>query len=257
MCCLGVLLQDLSGYKASKIIGKIDTILIPIGTLEPHGPHSSILTDALIAEWMARDIDKLIGDKILVAPTINFGHTWHLSKMPGSHDVPGGVLADYVYEVIKGFKSWQIKYAVIVNGHGGNLIPLNEAAERSADIGIKTLILSWWLGATNWGLQGIVQDIFGHGGEAETSIIMSIGENLVDYDLIPKDKHNYAPAGFYDRYDPDVNDAAYLGSYTGSPFLASKEKGDKLREKIAEKMVEHVEAFREGTFVPSNASAWG
>src|SRR2546428_14140463 len=106
-----MIIEELNLDKASKLLGKIDTVVIPIGTMESHGPHCSVVTDSLVAEWMAKDVDKIIGDKIYVAPTIVYGHTWHFKHIPGSHDISGRVLSDFVFEVINGFRPWKVKYA--------------------------------------------------------------------------------------------------------------------------------------------------
>ena len=50
-----------------------DTILIPVGSLENHGLHMPLGTDALIPDEIARLIDRK--SPLLIAPTINYGAT--------------------------------------------------------------------------------------------------------------------------------------------------------------------------------------
>jgi len=130
-------IAELTGERASKTIGKVDTVIIPVGTLEKHGPHCSVMSDVLIPEKIAEEVDRLLYDEVLVGPTIPYGHTWHLKEHAGSHDVPGRVLSEYVFYVLRGFKEWGIKYAVLLNGHGGNIEALHEAGERASDAGVK------------------------------------------------------------------------------------------------------------------------
>ena len=50
-----------------------DTILIPVGSLENHGLHMPLGTDALIPDEIARLINERSG--LLIAPTVNYGAT--------------------------------------------------------------------------------------------------------------------------------------------------------------------------------------
>jgi creatinine amidohydrolase len=245
-------IAELTGKKASEVVGKMDTVVIPVGTLERHGPHCSVMSDVLIPEKIAQEIDGLMGEKVLIGPTIPYGHTWRLKSHAGSHDVPRQVLADYAFYVVKGFQQWGIKYAVLLNGHGGNIEALHDAAERASDLGIKTVVLSWWTGGFQAVMKEVVQDLGGHGGEAETSLLWNAGDQYVDSDAIPKQEHSYsfkAGASVSDVFDQDVNKKIYPQAYSGRPFAASKEKGRVLTQKAAKLVVETIDALRNGDIV--------
>ena len=244
---------DLNSTRASEVIGKIDTLLLPVGTIEAHGPHCSVATDALIAEKMADEVERLAGDRVLVGPMIPYGHTWRLKGHAGALDVCGKVLADYLFEVIKGYgETWKIKYVVVVNGHGGNTDALHEAAERAANLGIRTVILSWWTGGFAEKLKEVVPDPGGHAGEAETSLILNVGEKYVEKSLIPREDCNFSfptAATLGDIYDPTVNRAAFPRAYNGRPRAASAEKGKLLNEKSARLILEVIDAMKSGKLV--------
>jgi creatinine amidohydrolase len=245
-------IAELTGEKASKTIGKVDTVIIPVGTLEKHGPHCSVMSDVLIPEKMADEVDRLLNNEVLVGPTIPYGHTWHLREHAGSHDVPGRVLSDYVFHVLKGFGEWGIKYAVLLNGHGGNIEALHDAAERASDLGIKTVVLSWWTGGFLDVLKEIVEDAEGHGGEAETSLLWNAGEKYVDKEAIPNVEHDYrfkTAATFMDIYDPDLNLKAFPEAYSGKPSSASAQKGRELIERLARAVVDVIRAMKQGTLI--------
>ncbi len=87
--------EDITSDKASKIIGTIDTLILPVGTIEAHGPHCSVAADVIVPVKMAQEIEKLAGDSVYIAPIIPYGHTWHLKDFPGSHDVSSEVLSEY------------------------------------------------------------------------------------------------------------------------------------------------------------------
>ena len=244
---------DLNSTRASEVIGKIDTLLLPVGTLEAHGPHCSVAADSLIADKMAEEVERIAPNNVLLGPLIPYGHTWHLKNHPGSLDVPGKTLGDYVFEVIKGFgESWKIKYAVIVNGHGGNIDPLHEAAERASDLGVKTVVLSWWTGGFLEPFKQVVQDAEGHAGEAETSLLLNVGERYVEKALVPREDHNFSfptAASFMDIYDPAANRTAFPRAFSGTPRDASTDKGKRLNQKAAEVILQVVDGMRSGKLI--------
>jgi creatinine amidohydrolase len=169
----------------------------------------------------------------------------------GSHNIPTRVLSDFVFEVINGFRTWKIKYVVLLTGHGGNIEPLHDAAERASDLGIKTVVLGWWVRGFREAYKGIVEDLDGHAGEAETSLLMHMGERYVDTKLIPKEKLTYPPAPIAgagtDMFDPGVNPIAGPKDYAGRPIDASADKGKLLKEKAAKVVVEVIDALKSGS----------
>jgi creatinine amidohydrolase len=244
-------IEDITSDKASKIIGKIDTLILPVGTVEAHGPHCSVASDIIVPVRMAAEIDKLAGDRVYIAPIIPYGHTWHLKDFPGSHDIPGAILTEYVFEVLKGFQSaWKVKYAIVLNGHGGNDNALALAAERAATIGLKTIVLDWWSGAFLEALNKVVPDLDGHGGEGETSLVWNVGEKYVDASIIPKEDH-LRPEGtsiveFSSVFDPDFTAVMLPNAYAGRPSRASREKGRRMNEESARVVVDLIDKFRAG-----------
>jgi creatinine amidohydrolase len=246
-----MLIEDMTSDEASKIIGKIDTLVLPVGTVEAHGPHCSIASDIIVPVKLAQEIEKLASNRVYIAPIIPYGHTWHLKDRPGSHDISGEVLSEYVFQVLRGFLPWKIKYAIIINGHGGNDEALALAAEKAASLGIKTIVLDWWSGAFLEALKKVVPDMDGHAGEGETSLVWNVGEKYVDASIIPKED-NLMPkletiATFSNIYDPDYTKAYFPNAYLGRPSRASAEKGRLLNERAAELVVKLIDEFRSGS----------
>src|ERR671923_1516463 len=48
-----------------------DTVIVPVGSTEQHGPHGPLLTDAIVPTEVARRVAPEVG--AVVAPTINYG----------------------------------------------------------------------------------------------------------------------------------------------------------------------------------------
>src|SRR6266496_1566730 len=78
---------------------KIQTVLLPLGTLEPHGvaPNG---TDILAPVAMAREIAPRVN--AMIAPVIPYGFTGILDAYPGSFTVPEEIFRSYVRAVLVG-----------------------------------------------------------------------------------------------------------------------------------------------------------
>jgi len=244
-------IEEATSTTIAELLGKVDVLLIPIGTIEAHGPHCSVMGDALIAQGIAEEIERIAGDRVIIAPLIPYGHNWVMKDRPGSHTMPVTTLSEFVFEVIRGFQPWKIRYVILLNGHGENTEALHAAAEKSVELGIKTIVLSWWVRGFRDEFAGVAQDLDGHAGEAETSILMHVGEKYVDRKLIPKKEESYPPAPMAgtsgDLFDEDVRRASYPKGYAGKPFAASPEKGKILIDKTAKVVVEVIDALKLGT----------
>lgn len=173
-------LTDLSLHRFVEVTEEqgVDTVLIPIGMLEAHGEHCALGTDTLIPREFVRRLEALVGDKVVMAPEIPYGHSWGLAPFPGTLDVPGRVFADYVTAVGEQLFEQGFRNIVLFNGHGGNTSALSFVSERLADIGAIVLTINWWVDYRDL----IVQHApaFGHAGEDETSCVLAIRESLVE-----------------------------------------------------------------------------
>lgn len=107
------------------------SIIIPIGSTEQHGPTGLIGTDAICAEAIARSVGETT--QALVAPTISVGMALHHTAFPGSMSLrPTTLIAlieDYLtYLVQAGFTKF-----FFINGHGGNMATLKAAFAQTYD----------------------------------------------------------------------------------------------------------------------------
>src|SRR5437879_1760620 len=95
---------------------KIRTVLLPLGTLEPHGvgPNG---TDILVPAAMAREIAPRLN--AMIAPVIPYGFTGIMDAYPGSFTVPEESFRSYVRAVLLGLARNKFKNIILLNGHGG------------------------------------------------------------------------------------------------------------------------------------------
>lgn len=215
----------------------IDTLILPIGTIEAHGPHAPLGTDVLIPKRLAEYIERQLSGRVWTAPEIPYGSTWHLRDFPGSIDVPARIFADYVHAVVSSFSRWGLKNVVLLNGHGGNITALNEVATRLADEGLRVLLSNYWADYRNE-MAEIAPGV-GHAGEDETSLMMAIDETTVDLSLTGEPVE-LAPTRL--RFQ-DMGRTLYPQAYSGDPRSASAKKGEQLFEAIGTRLVQEITAL--------------
>jgi creatinine amidohydrolase len=130
------------------------TILVPIGSMEQHGPTGLIGTDALcpqiIAEAAARD-----DPAILVGPTFNVGCAQHHLGFPGSITLRPSTMIAAIADWSASLRRHGFERIYWLNGHGGNVATISAAfaevyAARSLtgpDSTVAPLTLrqrNWW-----------------------------------------------------------------------------------------------------------------
>lgn len=166
--------MNLLGWQEFSVLvpGRIETVLIPVGTLEAHGvlPNGS---DNIAPEAMARDLASELD--ALIAPTLNYGVTGTLDAFPGTFTIDAAAYEAFVTEILTGMANNGFRNLIILNGHGG---PQTAILERVAQtVGrkerVRTLVANWWAVASD-----ITLDVFGekggHAGNNESAYVQAI-----------------------------------------------------------------------------------
>src|SRR6266581_1980483 len=122
---------------------KIQTVLLPLGTLEPHGvaPNG---TDILAPVAMAREIAPRVN--AMIAPVIPYGFTGILDPYPGSFTIPEDAFRNYVRAVLTGLAKNKFKNIILLNGHGGGQTAILSALaqEVGRETNTRILVVNWW-----------------------------------------------------------------------------------------------------------------
>lgn len=200
----------------------VNTVLVPIGMIEAHGPHCALGTDVLIPREFVRRLEKARGSRILMAPEVAYGHSWGLASFSGTIDISAKTFGNYVFEICKGFYQNGFKNIILFNGHGGNISSLDIVTEKLADMGVRTLTINWYLDYRE-DIKKITPDP-GHAGEDETSLVLAIDES---YAFTKGVGHHKIPLAKRFRFK-NAGAVLYPEAFSGNAEAATAEKGEEL-----------------------------
>lgn len=173
---------------------KISTVLLPTGTLEPHGVINNGADNTAPAAMAKALADEL---NALIAPTLNYGMTGSMANYPGAFEISEEAYALFIRDILKGLAKNEFKNIIILNGHGGGQTAVLQkiAAEVANEMGVRTLVINWWSYASDVTLEVFKED-GGHAGLNETAYIQAIDPTLIQKEryqdnqatAYPKDK---------------------------------------------------------------------
>ncbi|MET0932033.1 MAG: mycofactocin biosynthesis peptidyl-dipeptidase MftE [Aeromicrobium sp.] len=157
-------------------IGDLPTVLVPVGSIEQHGPHLPFDTDTTIAVAVAEGTAARLDDVALVAPALTYGSSGEHQSFAGTSSIGTDVLHRVVVELVRSMRTWSGRI-VFVNAHGGNLTALSSAVVQLLDEGHD---VGWVPCAT--------EDVDLHAGITETSLMLHLRPASVRLDrAVPGD----------------------------------------------------------------------
>jgi creatinine amidohydrolase len=213
------------------------TVILPLGSLESHGPHLPFATDALTAYAIAREVAARV-PKTAVLPPINYGMSEHYKEFPFTISLRPETETAVISDILESVYREGIRHVFIMNGHDGN-IPSIEIAARQAKVAHPDLMIvgidAWWnmIGPLLPENFFEVWDGLGHGGEGELSIALALFPELCE----PENAEGVVPDL------PDNLDVRWLFSEithtgaSGDPTKATRKKGLKMKEVLVASIV--------------------
>ncbi|MCW2841757.1 MAG: mftE [Aeromicrobium sp.] len=143
-------------------IGPRPLVLIPVGSIEQHGPHLPLDTDTAIAVAVAGAVAERLEAEVLVAPPVSYGSSGEHQDFAGTSSIGSEVLRALAIELVRSMSTWAGRI-VFVNAHGGNISALSKATFQMIAEGHD---VAWVPCAT--------EDFDLHAGHTETSLMLHI-----------------------------------------------------------------------------------
>lgn len=252
-------LGDLSYVDIREYLKEKDIILIPMASLEQHGPHLPLYTDTVTAWEVATRVAELIA--VMHTPAIWTGYSPQHMHEPGNGrgtiTLRAPTLLNLIYDVGRSLIHHGFNRLVFVNGHGSNVKVIDPILrklryETGALISFVKPYMENYVGI----LEGLMENPWDetpgwHASELETSQDMAWNEDLVRFEraeftrahipgFLPEtfDKKDGMPDVAFEGYKYftfPMDHHEFIESGTiGNPLRASKEKGEEAFRRYSE-----------------------
>ena len=148
---------------------KKQVAIIPIGSIEQHGPHLPISTDSDIVTEVAKRLSEMKG--YLLLPTLIYGVSFEHAPF-FNLSIRESTLRTILTDLCSSLLTNNIKTVFIINGHHGNLKSIKNIDVKLQKLSknkLKVFPLSYW---------HFMKREFDHAGFVETSIMLAISKNV-------------------------------------------------------------------------------
>ena len=137
-------LANVTWPKAEQYFKDSDMVIIPIGSIECHGRHMPLGTDAMIPDKILQLVEQQT-DRIMIIPTLSYGACESLWPFPGTINLGSELLYQLVKQVVMNLRRHGAKKFLVLNGHGGNIKALERVGYELDQEGCMMALLNWWL----------------------------------------------------------------------------------------------------------------
>jgi len=146
-------------------------LVVPVGSVEQHGPHLPLDTDTRVATAVARAIPETV-----LAPALSYGASGEHEGFPGTVSLGAQALQQVLVELGRSAFRWAGRL-VFVNGHGGNAPTVVHAVQLLRYEGRD---VAWWPCAVP---RTPAHQPDSHAGRTETSLMLHLDPAAVRLDL--------------------------------------------------------------------------
>ena len=219
---------------------KPDKAILAIGSTESHGEHLPFGCDTYVCYDIACELAQRV-DNAVVVPPLWYGMSQHYSHKPMNITLSNDTLIRVLKEVLDSLVHWGINKVLVVNGHDGNIAPIEIAARdaklKHPDMGLAVLD-AWWVTAGSLLPKDTfeVWDGLGHGGEGETSIGLAIFPDLCD---MSRAKGQIPELDSNVKLVWNFQELTDFGA-SGDPAKGTREKGLKMKQVLLDYLEDFV-----------------
>ena len=218
-------------------------VILPVGSLEQHGPHLPLSVDVVIPTSLAKMVCEELDAMVL--PPIAYGYKAQGGGQlfPGTTSLDGTTLINLTLDILRETNRHGGRRFLVLNGHYENVAFVTEAVHlflRDAD-DARVVILSWWDQVSD----EMIDELFAeagfpgwemeHAAITETALMQYFAPELVREDKIIDDQSERMPT--YSIFPPP-DDIIPKSGVLYKATHASREKGEKLAKQVVGTIVQ-------------------
>jgi creatinine amidohydrolase len=230
-------------------------LLFPVGSTEPHGPHSPLSTDVVISKAMCLRVARSLRDdadiRALILPDVGYGVTRFTQAFAGVIHIEEDTLAALLRDICSSLIGQGLRHIVLVNNH---FEPehvrtlhraMDEIQQRCGEV-VGYLDLTRRRRAER--LTAEVREGGSHAGRYETSIVLAEHPELVDTRVLGSLEPT--PVNLAEAIAAGCKDFVEMGlpqAYNGTPADATAEEGRETLVVLTEMLTQQVRDLVGGT----------
>lgn len=209
-------------------------VIIPIGSLEQHGPHLPLSTDTTIADYVAKHVARRCADTFLMPP-LQLGCSSEHLGFAGTISLQPETMSRIILDISNSILKSGLSELFIVNGHGGNRGPLDAAITKAKETIPAIRLYSFTILDIVKGkfdeIRKSARGLVGHADEIETSMMLVIQPETVDMSKAVREEPSLPKGLSFEREDLAKMSFAWTAKeltrtgVIGDPQVAAPETG--------------------------------
>jgi len=112
--------ERLTWPEVRRAAGEDRVALVPVATLEDHGPHLPVDTDLRIVSEICKRAAARAADRVVLLPAIPHGYDPHHMDFPGAITIGWDTFVRYCTDVGRSLAHHGFRRMLFLNGHGSN-----------------------------------------------------------------------------------------------------------------------------------------
>jgi creatinine amidohydrolase len=242
-------LSKMTWQEIEERIGECDTIVVPVGSTEQHGPALPVDNDCFVATRFGELVCEFLWPdyKVTLAPSVCFGFSPHHMDFSGTITLSELTLANTLVEICSSIDAHGFVNVVLLNGHGGNDTAISNAIHiLHGKINARVFAIDWWSFISDKIPELFSRPAF-HACDMETSVAWALGQRVLEDRRVDEPGRTPYP-GYFDADmlapAPQVVTGASMKDFTDSGVVGYSTRATKEKGEIAVKLVvERVCAF--------------
>lgn len=240
--------QELWRHELEAMLGDRPVVIVPVGSVEQHGPHLPLDVDIVDALALAAaTAEAMRPEPVIVAPPIWIGLAHYKQGHIGTITLRFETYVAVVSDVCRSIHANGFERIVLLNGHGGNRAINQALGIKLAEEDIFVLPITYW---------DMVQAILdtesdrdhgsiGHAGEWETSLQLFLRPALVARNRIRGDEERPDLSAETRRFTGFAERRRErAGGVHGDPTVATAAKGERLFTAARDALVGVITEYR-------------